>query len=66
MAREFLSNTPTRSKCYCRCKLTPDHRSDLGWSISILEVRKTDWKEIGAVLEHVGRDLDDITLYLNP
>ena len=64
-AREFLSAAPSAgTKCYCRCKLTLDKRSALGWSVSILEIRKTDWKEIRAVLDHLGRrDLEDPTLF---
>jgi hypothetical protein len=36
----------------------------LGWSVSVLEIRKTDWKEIRAVLDHLGRrDLEDPTFF---
>lgn len=59
MAREFLQPSPVGIKCYCRGKLVVDTRSDLGWVIEVDEIRKSSWKEIRGVQDHLGRnDLD--------
>jgi hypothetical protein len=47
-------------KCYCQCRLTEDTRSELGYSLTLLQIRQVTWKEISAALDLLGRnDLDD-------
>ena len=47
-------------KCYCKCRLTEDPRSELGYSLILLEIRQVTWKEISGALDILGRnDLDD-------
>lgn len=47
-------------KCYCKCRLTEDPRSELGYSLILLEIRQITWKEISGALDILGRnDLDD-------
>lgn len=62
-AREFLKRQGAGAKCYCRCKLNLDRRSELGWSLVVLEIRPTTWKEVQRVMDYLGRnDLEDQAL----
>ena len=48
------------TKCFCQCKLRPDNRSNPKWSIEVLSIRLTTWKEIEGVMHVLGRkDLDE-------
>ncbi|PHH90770.1 hypothetical protein CDD83_2699 [Cordyceps sp. RAO-2017] len=61
---EFLYGQKTGAKCYCRCRLMPDRRSELGWGVVIEEIRPATWKEILTVVDGLGRtDLDDPALF---
>lgn len=59
-AQELLKAQASRMKCFCRCKLRSDPRSEIGWGISVLEIRPTTWKEIQGTMDVLGRhDLDE-------
>lgn len=46
-------------KCYCRCSLILDPRSDLGWAAIIRDIRPIGWKEIRLIVDRLGfTDLD--------
>lgn len=46
-------------KCYCECQLIQDARSEIGWSAVVTDIRSISWKEICAIVDHLGlKDLD--------
>ncbi|KAH7176620.1 hypothetical protein EDB81DRAFT_875421 [Dactylonectria macrodidyma] len=60
-SQEFLWPNVAGRKCYCRCKLRQDTRSDLGWSILVLSIQSMTWKQIEGVMDKFGRnDLDKV------
>ncbi|KAM5346794.1 hypothetical protein ACJ41O_009799 [Fusarium nematophilum] len=59
-AQELLKPALSRAKCFCQCKLRRDLQAETGWSIVVLEIRPTTWKEIVRAMDALGRkDLDE-------
>lgn len=59
-ARQLLKRNDPAVKCYCRCTLQRDARAELGYSLVLMTIRETTWKEIMAAMDFLGRkDLDD-------
>jgi hypothetical protein len=52
-ADQFLAPNDPGLKCYCRCLLVPELRSQLGWSAVIQDIRPLTWKEIRSVEDHL-------------